>query len=141
MFEDDHSSAILAGALIRHSAATRSAQQSARDANNAASGLAAMGMGVIATIEKERRDLANAQARIRELELDLLTEKAHAIGLDARVDAFVAAHPDSAELRDSGKKYKKSGNRKTMGRIRYEKAFDGFLISQKVITPEIYRID
>lgn len=80
-------------------------------------------------------------ARIAELELALLVEKAHAEGLTAFLDAFKAANPDSPVMRDSGKRYKASGNVKTVGRIRYEASFDAFLIGRKIADPTRHRVD
>lgn len=81
------------------------------------------------------------EARIAEADLALLVKTAHAEGLTAFLDAFKAANPDSPVLRDSGKRYKKSGNVKTVGRIRYEAAHDAFLIGKGIADPTRHRVD
>ena len=140
MFESDNRANILTGSLIRSSAAASQAQQRARNADETATGMAVVGMGLAAIVEKERQELAEARARIAELELALLVKTAHAEGLTARVKGFIAAHPDSPERRDTGKRYK-DGDTKTVGIARYEAAFDAFLRDKGIATPTKHRAD
>ena len=70
-------------------------------------------------------DLVRIQGeRIAQLELHLATEKAHAQGLDAQVEAFATQYSGSSLLADSGQRYQKSGNIKSRIRLAYEAAFD-----------------
>lgn len=87
-----------------------------------------------------QRELADAQARIAELELALAVEKAHAVGMSAMKDAFKAAHPQSPVLADSGQRYK-SGSVKTKGALVYAAAFDRILRDARISNPEQYRAD
>lgn len=134
MFDQDTSRASLTRGLIQNHAAANVANKRADSANTSA-------MGLLAVTAVQNNRIAEQQARIAELELALLIEKAHAEGLAAQTAEYKSAHPGSPLLRDSGKRYKKSGATKTVVRIGYEKAFDRFLLENKIMNPVHYRID
>ena len=100
----------------------------------------AASLGLVDVLGQQMANVQEMRDRIATLELALAVKTAHAEGLTAFVDAFKAANPDSSVLRDSGKRYK-DGDVKTIGRIRYEAAFDAALASKKIINPARYRAD
>ena len=126
MFEADTSRNSLMQGLIRSGAAAKVATQRASSANEAALGLAA--------VLQMRND------RIAELELALLVKTALGEGLTAQLKGFIAAHPDSTERRDSGKRFK-DGTSKNVGRIRFETAHDAFLVGKGIPSPAQHRDD
>lgn len=83
--------------------------------------------------------LDEANARIAELEGQLLLEKAHAGGMKAYRDDLRAAHPTSPRLAPSGQKFRKSGNPKPLAALSYDAAFDRILRDARIPNPEQYR--
>ena len=64
-----------------------------------------------------------------------------AAGRLAQVRAFQAEHPTSPLMSDSGKKFKKSGDKKAKSRIIYEAAFDAEGHEMKIVNPASRRLD
>lgn len=123
---------------IRSDAAARVAARDARDSSNAAGGLAVIAQGLTALRDRDQDRIRELEQKVLDLELALLVKTAHAEGLSAMTAGYKAAHPDSPERRDSGKRYS-DGDVKTVGRIRYESAFDGFLNGKRIANPAQYR--
>jgi hypothetical protein len=85
--------------------------------------------------------VARLRAEVERLTLALPVEAAHAGGLDAWVDAIKAETPSVPSFADSGKRYIKSGNPKSRGRLVYEKVFDRIARELKIERPNDYRAD
>jgi len=80
-------------------------------------------------------------ARVRELELALAVEKAHAAGREAQFDAYEEAYPTSPLRADSGKRFARNGLVKTRGRLIYEATFDRIAVANGIRQPTEYRVD
>ena len=87
------------------------------------------------------KSLADCTQEVHDFRLKLIVKTAHAAGLDAYLDAFNRAHPNSPVLADSGKRYKESGNIKTCGRTIYEEDFDRIISNHDIENPEQFRAD
>jgi hypothetical protein len=83
---------------------------------------------------------ANLKAQLAAAQLALAVKTAHAEGLLAQKDAFVATHPQSPLVADSGKRYK-DGDIKTKGRLIYEATFDRILRGAGIADPTKHRAD
>lgn len=77
-----------------------------------------------AAYEDWRAYAKKLEAEVEALKLALAVERADAGGMKAWKDAFRAAHPSSPVEADTGRRFRKSGNVKTRGRLAYEAEFD-----------------
>lgn len=84
--------------------------------------------------------VANLKAQLAAAQLALAVEKAHAEGYKAQKDAFMATHPQSPLVTDSGKRFK-DGDIKTRGRLIYEATFDRILRGAGIADPTKHRAD
>lgn len=83
---------------------------------------------------------ANLKAQVANLQLALAVKTAHAEGYKAQKDAFMATHPQSPLVADSGKRFK-DGDIKTKGRLIYEATHDRILREAGIADPAKYRAD
>ncbi|WP_158933120.1 hypothetical protein [Acidisphaera sp. S103] len=127
MFESDNSRSILTRSLVRTSAAADTYAQRAKRARQVG--------------EQWEAYAHRLETRVSDLELALCVKTAHAGGLQAYLDEFKSAHPRSPVLADSGKRYKKSGNLKTVGSLLYERTFDRMAVEAGIASPLEYRAD
>ena len=109
--------------------------------HNRADAAQAASLGLVGALGAQMATMQEMRDRIATLELALAVEKAYAEGLTAFVDAFKAANPDSSVLRDTGRRFEKSGGVKTAGRMHYETAFDASLAARQIFNPKEYRTD
>ncbi|WP_395454302.1 hypothetical protein ACHMW5_11955 [Azospirillum melinis] len=80
-----------------------------------------------ALIQRLRKEKAELQAEVVRLARIAEDNEMDGVGRRAERDAFMAAHPDSPMLADSGKRFvseKVRGQIKTKARLIYEQAFD-----------------
>jgi hypothetical protein len=82
----------------------------------------------------------NLEAQVANLQLALAVKTADAEGLRAQKDAYIAAHPQSPLMADSGKRYK-DGDKKTRGRLIYEATHDRILREAGIADPTKHRAD
>ena len=75
------------------------------------------------------------------MKVELAAAQMDAAGREAQFDAFVAKHPNSPLMADSGERFKKSGNVKTNARRIYEQAFDAKGVELRIANPAQYRND
>jgi hypothetical protein len=139
MFETDPNIA-LSGIAFRNKINADHNRRIAESNARIAAGWERTALEVAEQRDKALAELADAKARIAELELALAVEKAHAGGMKAWKDAFKAAHPNSPVQADSGKRFK-DRDVKTVGRLAYEAAFDRILRDARISNPEKYRAD
>lgn len=78
---------------------------------------------------------------VRKLQLALAIEQAHTAGLEAQLGAYKAKHADSALLQKTDQRFKENDERKTVGRLIYEKAFDAKAKELKIADPTEVRAD
>ena len=81
------------------------------------------------------------EQRIRDLELALAVEKAHSGGLTVQAEALKRGCPSNPALADSGQRFKKSGNIKSVSRLAYEREFDRIARDARISDPTKYRAD
>jgi hypothetical protein len=139
MFETDPNIA-LSGIAFRNKINADHNRRIAESNARIAAGWERTALEVAEQRDKALAELADAKARIAELELALAVEKAHAGGLTAMFMDIKAACPNSPTLRDSGKRFK-DGKPKTMGRLVYEREHDRILRDARISNPEKYRAD
>lgn len=94
-----------------------------------------------AEVDELTKYLNDLASQVRQLQLALAVEKAHAAGYQAYVKAAKSQHPDSPIFADSGQRYKQSGNVKSNGRLLYEAAFDAEARKLGLSNPAQYRAD
>ena len=80
------------------------------------------------------------EAELAKVDNVLARTAAHAAGLEAQRDAFLAQHPDSPLLQDSGKRFK-DGDVKTRVRLLYKRAHDARGRELGISDPAACRID
>jgi hypothetical protein len=80
------------------------------------------------------------EAQLAAAQLALAVKTADAEGLRAQKDAYIATHPQSPLMADSGKRYK-DGDKKTRGRLIYEATHDRILREAGIADPTRHRAD
>ena len=130
--------------LLNRVQGTNAALQSYIDANATLTSQVHQLLDALNTAISERDALGarvvELQQQVTQLIHDLKVEACDARGRRAQVDAFKNQHPDSPLMRDTGKRYKKSGNIKEVVRIIYEQAFDEAARQRGIANPEEVRI-
>jgi hypothetical protein len=138
MFETDPNIA-LSGIAFRNKINADHNRRIAESNGRIAAGWERTALEVAEQRDKALAELADAQARIAELELALAIEKAHAGGMKAYRDDLRAAHPSSPRLAPSGQRFRKSGNPKPLAALAYDREFDRILRDARISNPEQYR--
>ena len=85
-------------------------------------------------------EVVQLRQRVRELELALAVQEAHAGGLRAQKTALRQAHPNSPLWADSGRRFN-DGDVKTQATLIYEQEFDRILRGRRISNPEKHRAD
>jgi len=137
MFETDPNIA-LSGIAFRNKINADHNRRIAESNGRIAAGWERTALEVAEQRDKALAELADAQARIAELELALAVKTAHAGGMKAYRDDLRAAHPTSPRLAPSGKRYK-DGTAKPVAALAYDAAFDRILRDARISNPEQYR--
>lgn len=82
--------------------------------------------------------LEQLQARIAELSTQVAVAEASFAGRDAQMKAFMAQHPNSPLLADSGQRFR-DGAPKTASRLLFERTFDAKAREMGIVDPEQHR--
>lgn len=99
------------------------------------------GLAVAVMLAKVRNENSQLQEQINDLKLQLISANAEVAGRDAQLDAMKAQNPNCDLMKDSGQRFKKSGNVKTKLRIIFEQVFDKALAQAGITNPTAYRLD